>query len=333
MKISASIYSDVNSPLAAVVQKLDDHGIDLLHIDCRDDERVFNDVRHIRSISTTPIDLHLITAKPEAYFDAINELGIQHVTLQHEALNGYKYRGGLHCSVGLGLTTGTGLEAFETQQEHFDFALIMATTPGVSGGQFDATNFQKIRRFKKLFTQKKLHVDGGVNAEVSFILRNMGVDAAVVGSFLFGEMPLGASLLSLKTNKAGGRHSIAEMMHPVEELPLVHWGQHSLTAVLEGIEASQMGFVMVAENGKLKGIVSNADLRREMLRCAGLLAQLDVERMLNKQPLTVPFRSNVGQMLEMVKTHPAPVSYLPVVDEEGAIKGAVSFHNLVKGEL
>jgi len=42
----------------------------------------------------------------------------------------------------------------------------MATIPGESGGKFDKSNFTKIREFSQQYPEKKIHVDGGVNAEV-----------------------------------------------------------------------------------------------------------------------------------------------------------------------
>jgi ribulose-phosphate 3-epimerase len=87
MNISASIYANPKLTIEQVVAELDRVGIDMFHIDCKDDERVFDDIVAIRKISKTPIDLHLITATPELYFERINALGIEYVTLQFENLH------------------------------------------------------------------------------------------------------------------------------------------------------------------------------------------------------------------------------------------------------
>jgi len=44
-----------------------------MHIDCNDDLSVFEDIKRIRKISKTPIDLHIISSRPEAFFDGIIE--------------------------------------------------------------------------------------------------------------------------------------------------------------------------------------------------------------------------------------------------------------------
>ena len=72
-------------------------------------------------ISSTPIDLHLITAEPEKYFDRINALSIELVTLQFEDLNGYQYKGGLTSKMGLSIVTDTPLTAIAHDFSPYDF--------------------------------------------------------------------------------------------------------------------------------------------------------------------------------------------------------------------
>lgn len=334
MKISASVYSSKEGSLKEIVQNLDAHGIDYLHIDCRDNPDVFADMEEIRAYSQTPIDLHLITSDPEQYFDRINALNIELVTLQHEDLNGYNYRGGLKAKMGLSLVTNTDISVFEGNAEQYDFVLFMATTPGESGGQFDKINFRKIREFKRRYPKKAIHVDGGVNAEVSFILRNMGVESSVVGSFLFKNQPIGAALLDLKTHVIDSHYCVGDFMRSREEIPLLGPDNRSLKEVLQSIEDIKLGFtILETKDETLEGIISNADLRRELLRNVDRPENIQVTNMINRAPITIAETTNVTAMLLLIKQYEFPISYLPVVDEENKVKGVVSFHNLVKGEL
>ena len=86
MKISASIYSNKEKDLNTLVRELDAHHIDMLHVDCADDDKVFDDIARIRKVSTTPIDLHIISSEPEKYFDRIEKLNIEYVSFQYENL-------------------------------------------------------------------------------------------------------------------------------------------------------------------------------------------------------------------------------------------------------
>jgi pentose-5-phosphate-3-epimerase len=334
MKISASVYSSKEGSLKEIVQNLDAHGIDYLHIDCRDNPEVFADIEEIRTYSNTPIDLHLITAEPEKYFDRINALNIELVTLQFEDLNGYQYKGGLTSKMGLSIVTDTPMSAISNDFSPYDFVLFMATTPGQSGGRFDKINFRKIREFKKAYPKKLVHVDGGVNAEVSFILRNMGVHSSVVGSYLFKDQPVGAALLNLKTHDIDSHYTVSDFMRLREESPIVSASERNLKSVLQCIEDSKLGFcILEGEDQELYGIVSNADLRREMLRNVDHPQMISLDNMVNTSPISVKEQTTVSDMLIFLKEFDFPINYLPVVDENNRIKGVVSFLNLVKGEL
>jgi ribulose-phosphate 3-epimerase len=334
MKISASVYSSKEGSLKEIVQNLDAHGIDYLHIDCKDNFDVFDDIEEIRNYSNTPIDLHLITNDPERYYDRINALNIELVTLQYEDLSGFRYKGGLKSKMGLSIVTHTPLSAIEVDFDSYDFVLMMATTPGESGGRFDKFNFRKIREFKKSYPSKSVHIDGGVNAEVSFILRNMGVHSSVVGSYLFKDQPLGAALLNLKTHDIDSHYSVGDFMRLRDESPIVVITNRNLKTVLQSIDDFKLGFTILEdENQILEGIVSNADLRRELLRNVDNPTNISLERMINTNPISVQEKTTVTDMLAMLKQFDFPINYMPVVDEDNKLKGVVSFLNLVKGEL
>lgn len=332
MKISASVYSSPDGTLPRLVQDLELHGVDYFHIDCKDDPQVFEDIKTIRKHSALPIDLHLITDSPEQYFDQINALDIALVTLQHEALGGYIYQGGLSAKVGLGIISTTDIQVF--QGNNYDFVLMMATVPGESGGRFDKINFRKIRQFKTAFPGKNIHVDGGVNAEVSFILRNMGVHAAVVGSYLFKNQPLGAALLNLRTHDVQSHYLVGDFMRQREEAPIIGSSNRDLKSVLETIENYKLGFAILEDNeNRLEGIVSNADLRRELLRNVEHPERISLSNMVNRTPIVINERTTVSDMLLYLKNFDFPINYLPVIDDSHQVKGVVSFLNLVKGEL
>ncbi|NQV54124.1 MAG: CBS domain-containing protein [Flavobacteriales bacterium] len=332
MKISASVYSSKETSLEQLIKDLDQHGIDYFHIDCRDNPQVFDDIEEIRRYSDTPIDLHLITANPEQYFERINALKIEFVTLQHEDLSGYVYTGGCSASMGLSIISDTEIDVFDPT--HYDFILMMATIPGESGGRFDKINFRKIRRFKRRFPERGIHVDGGVNAEVSFILRNMGVHASVVGSYLFKNLPIGAALLNLKLHDIESHYTVGDFMRSREETPIVGPADRSLRAVLQTIEDYKLGFTILEDTEqRIEGIVSNADLRREVLRNVDHPEQMEVTAMINRSPIAIEDHMTVSAMLLYLKEFDFPINYLPVVDGDKKVKGVVSFLNLVKGEL
>lgn len=333
MKISASIYSQNQIPLTDLIKSLDAHRIDYFHVDCNDDTAVFEDIQTIRTVSKTPIDLHIITENPEKYWDLLRKTPVELVTFQHENLKSkLEIPADIKSKIGFAITSDTEIDVFEKYAHFADFILIMATTPGQSGGTFNKHNFRKIRQFKSRFPSKKIHVDGGVNGEVSFILRNMGVYSSVSGSYLFKAENIGFALLNLKSFEQESHFHVGDFMLGKEEIPLINEKNLSFFGVLEAIEHYKLGFAIISdENGGFSGIISNADIRKGLLKHR-TFDDSKINEMINRNPVTVNENQTVVELLRIIKSKDFPVSYLPVLNDANKITGAVTFINLVKGE-
>jgi ribulose-phosphate 3-epimerase len=337
MKISASIYSDKkNENLADTIQNLNDSHVDMIHVDCNDDLNVFTDIETIQQSSHIPIDLHIITSDARRFIPALTSFDIEYVTFQYEDLEDKKldipkeFTGQL----GLAITSETEIDVFDQYADEFDFILFMATIPGKSGGTFEKSNFRKIRAFQQKYPNKKVHVDGGVNAEVSFILRNMGVYASVSGSYLFNSSNINTALLNLKLNEIDSHFLVQDFMRELDETPVVHVKDLNLETVLSTMNVGKLGFVMIlGEGNKLEGIIGNADLRNGLLEHINDLENLDVFSMINTSPLTVNGNYSVHQLLRFIKKESKTIVYLPVIDENKKAIGSINFMNLIKGEL
>ncbi len=336
MKISASIYSDKKNDIATTINALNDSHVDLIHVDCNDDLNVFADIEKIQQKSDIPVDLHIITNKAERFYPALESFQIEYVTFQYEDLEDKnlnipkEFTGQL----GLAITTNTPISVFDDYADEFDFILFMATVPGQSGGKFDKSNFRRIREFQQKYPTKKVHVDGGVNAEVSFILRNMGVYASVSGSYLFNSANINTALLNLKLNEIDSGFLVQDFMRDLNESPVIYEADLGLKEVLTAIGNGKLGFTMVlAADDSMLGIIGNADLRRGLLDNLEDPSELNVRDMINKTPLVVSDHYSVYQMLRFIKKETRPVLYLPVVDKNNKAVGTVNFMNLIKGEL
>jgi ribulose-phosphate 3-epimerase len=337
MKISASIYSDKKSEqLIDTIKDLNASHVDMIHVDCNDDLNVFSDIEIIQRESHIPIDLHIITADAKRFLPALTTFDIEYVTFQYEDLSDKKlvipkeFMG----QIGLAITSNTSIDVFEQYAEDFDFILFMATIPGKSGGEFDKSNFRKIRAFQRLYPNKKVHVDGGVNAEVSFILRNMGVYASVSGSYLFNSANINTALLNLKLNEIESHFQVQDFMRGLDESPVINEENLSLKNVLLAMNEGKLGFVLVVNSDKtLKGIIGNADLRNGLLKNIESESDLNVHTLINAKPLTVKGTYTVHQLLRFIKKETRVIVYLPVIDDNGKAIGSINFMNLIKGEL
>ncbi len=334
MKISASIYSNKEKELTDLVEELDAYRVNYFHIDCLDNPNVFEDINTIRTISKTPIDLHLITPDPEKYFDLIIKHQIENVTFQFENLKaGLNIPEQVKANFGLAITSDTEIKVFDRYSNICTFILFMTTTPGQSGGEFNKQNFKKIREFRSAYPDKKIHVDGGINAELSFIMRNMGVDAAVIGSYLFKTDFIGSAMLNLKRDMVKSHYRVCDFMLESDEIPVIAEENLTFEQVLVSIDEFKMGFTnIVDKKGTLLGIVTNADIRKGLIKNLGNLNQLDVYGMINRNPAFIYEEDTVSDVLTYIKNLQFPVLFLPVVDRQKKITGAIKFNNLIKGE-
>ncbi len=334
MKISASIYSDKKRTLKEVIDDLVQHQVDLLHVDCNDDVSVFEDIKAIRSWCDLPIDLHIITENPEKYVDLLIENPVEYITFQFEQLPSHlNLPKEITGKKGLAITTPTSIDVFDEYAD-FDFILIMATVPGQSGGVFDKINFSKIRQFRMKYPEKSIHVDGGVNGEVSFILRNMGVSSSVSGSYLFNAPSIGHALMNLTKREIESQFHIGDFMMPLNECPVVGYESISLKNILQSIEDGNLGFCLVVDkNGMLKGLVSSADIRKAMLRYLTDLNKIEAMDLVNLNPISVFDDNTVVDLLQKIKKCAFPIMYLPVVNKDGKASGIINFAYLIKGEL
>ncbi|MBN2730411.1 MAG: CBS domain-containing protein [Bacteroidales bacterium] len=335
MKISASIYSAKDAEFSTLLRELDAYQSDFFHIDCNDDPSVFSDIQKIRELSNTPIDLHLITPNPENYFDLIRKSGIASVTFQFEMLKKpIEIPSDLNCECGIAIVTETDISVFDFYAEKVNHILFMATTPGVSGQPFQKQNFRKIRAFRSKYPKKHIHVDGGINADLSFILRNMGVYLSVVGSYLLRQEFIGSAMMKLRSDAEGSSFKIEDFMLDNDEIPVLKASEFEMMSMLKTVEKYGMGFVnIVDEEGFLLGIISNADIRRALIRKLDTPQNIALDEIMNPKPAIVKRSDSVSDMMSYIKSLSFPILFLPVIDENGLLCGTLKFNNLIRGEL
>jgi ribulose-phosphate 3-epimerase len=337
MQISASIYSNAQKNLSQVAEDLVKHAIDMAHVDCNDEEKVFEDIHWLNQNTEIPVDLHIIAAHPEKYFDLISQSKIKTLSLQYEDMVDKQILFDERLkstSLGLAITTDTPISVFAEYAHVCSFILLMSTTPGQSGGVFDPKNFKKIHDFKKQFPQHKIQVDGGVNGEVSFILRNLNVDSIVSGSYLMRADNMANALIQLKYKPSDSHFYVKDIMLPKIDCPCILQNEDLLKA-LEVVDAYKFGFVnVVDEKNTLLGILSNADIRKAFItHLKNESKAKDVSFYMNANPITIHEDATVTEMLLKIKQLHFPILFLPVINSKQEITGVITFNNLIKGEL
>jgi CBS domain-containing protein len=104
--------------------------------------------------------------------------------------------------------------------------------------------------------------------------------------------------------------------------------------VLQTIENYDLGFALFTDtSGRLQGISSNADVRRGLIRHIEDLNQTQVQDIVNAHPICIHEKATISDMLALVTSKSFPILFLPVVNDHHQLTGAVTFNNLIRGEV
>lgn len=188
MRITASVASVQPDSLPGIVKQLDQAGVDAYHLDSIESDEIFNFASHLRQFTDKPFDLHLITETPDKYWDLMRQSAIPEIHLQLENLQKPLFiPADLKGKVGIAVLASTNPKLFSVYRKEAASILLMLTTPGKSGGKFKPEHFANIIRYREMYPEIPMTVDGGVNHEVASVLRLMGIRTIVSGSYLFSN--------------------------------------------------------------------------------------------------------------------------------------------------
>ncbi len=180
------------------IKKLEETGIEMLHIDVMDGHFVPNltfgpgIVERIRRFTDLKLDVHLMLTNPGEYIDEFCEAGADIITVHQEActhlnriINSIKKRSVL---AGVALNPATPPAALQYVLSDVDLVLAMSVNPGFGGQKFIEGMMPKINelsRLKKSGCDFKIEVDGGINFDNAAGIKNAGADIIVSGSSVF----------------------------------------------------------------------------------------------------------------------------------------------------
>ncbi|MBI1274312.1 MAG: CBS domain-containing protein [Alphaproteobacteria bacterium] len=330
MKLSGSIAAFADSPLPDAVQQLDRLGVDYIHVDCNDDPQVFNDMDTIRAHTHCPIDLHIISPTPEKFLPLVSRFHVEQVCFQYEtAARVPDIREETGARLGMAFMLDTDLAVFDAVADKFQFLMLMATTPGKSGGTFGEDAYDKISAARRRFPGKALHVDGGVNDAVSGRLRDCGVDVVISGNFLSKAGSLSAAVFALK-NGSRSNFPVRDFMQARNALPTLHTENLTLKSVLTTINKHKMGLVLIVDhNDILVGMITDGDIRRGILNNGTELALPNPADIINYSPLSVTPEHSLHEALQTVEMADRVVLFMPVLGPDRRLLGGLSLRQIL----
>jgi len=119
---------------------------------------------------------------------------------------------------------------------------------------------------------------------------------------------------------------VSDVMQTGERVPCVRAGCSLQEAVAE-INRKNLGFTLVVEkSGRLKGIVTDGDLRR-FIAAGGTVAGSPVEVCLTRRPLTIEEDRLAVQAIHLMEKH--EITALVILDERHRPRGIVHLHDLL----
>jgi ribulose-phosphate 3-epimerase len=199
--IAPSILSADFARLGDEIKAVEAAGADWIHVDVMDGHFVPNItigpliVEAVRSVTSLPIDVHLMIENPDNFIPAFAKAGASWISVQIETSVHLNRSVQLirECGAkpGVVLNPSTPIQTLEWIIEDVDYVLIMSVNPGFGGQAFITNSLDKIKALRQMIRSKNLNtliqIDGGVNEKTIADIVTAGADIFVAGSAIFGS--------------------------------------------------------------------------------------------------------------------------------------------------
>lgn len=212
IKISPSVLACDFTKFGAEVQKAEDAGAELLHLDVMDGLFVPNIsfgpdiIRSVRAQSKMVFDVHLMICDPARYIDKFVAAGADIITIHYESCDDPKAvlemirAAGKKASVSI--KPATPASVLKPLLPYVDMVLVMTVEPGFGGQKFMMQTMDSVRAIREMVREGgydiDIQVDGGINAETAKIAAAAGANVLVAGSSVFGAKDAAEAVRSIR---------------------------------------------------------------------------------------------------------------------------------------
>ncbi len=200
IKISASILAADPTQLGNEIKRVEQAGVDLIHIDVMDGHFVPNltmgpfIVERIKEIAKVPLDIHLMIENPDKYVESFTQKTTKddiltfHIEATEDPLsviNLIKDRG---IKAGVAINPDTHEKTVEKLLESIDILLVMTVYPGFSGQAFKKNVCDKLKKLREMAPENlDIEVDGGIKPETIPDAASAGANVFAAATSIFAK--------------------------------------------------------------------------------------------------------------------------------------------------
>ncbi|GAB0172369.1 Ribulose-phosphate 3-epimerase Rpe [Helicobacter trogontum] len=212
IQVAPSLLSANFLYLAQEIESVVNGGCDLLHIDVMDGHFVPNMtlgpcvLEKIKDMGEIPLDIHFMVENADFFIDLYAHLTPKYMSIHieserhlHRLIQKIRSYG---ISPAIAINPHTSLDGLKYILADIDMVLIMSVNPGFGGQQFIPNTIEKIADLKDMILMRNpqclIEVDGGINDTNIHTLKNVGVDIAVAGNYIFKQKDRKLAIQSLK---------------------------------------------------------------------------------------------------------------------------------------
>ena len=209
--VAPSILAADFSRLRDEIERVEAAGADWIHCDIMDGHFVDNIsfgpeiVRVVRSLTSLPLDVHLMIEHPDHYVPRFVKAGANSITVHVEPEAKHDIESTLlqiretGCRSGLTLNPETPFDLIEPFLHKIDLLLIMTVHPGFGGQSFRADQMHKVKRARSLIRKLDIEVDGGINADTAKLSIENGANVLVAGTSIFHSKDYANAIRQLRS--------------------------------------------------------------------------------------------------------------------------------------
>ncbi len=199
-KISASILAADSTQLGNEIKRVEQAGVDLIHIDVMDGHFVPNltmgpfIVEGIKKITKVPLDIHLMIENPDKYVESFtkktekDDILTFHIEATDDPLNVINLIKDRGIKAGIAINPDTHERTVAKLLESIDILLVMTVYPGFSGQAFKKYVCDKLKKLREMAPENlDIEVDGGIKPETIPDAASAGANVFAAATSIFAK--------------------------------------------------------------------------------------------------------------------------------------------------